>query len=170
MKDLRPISAEELENVFRLIGKDWMLITVKDERQGRVNAMTASWGTLGVLWHKPIAICFIRPQRHTFGLAEQNDRISLAFLGEEYRAALRLCGTKSGRDCDKLEEAGLSSLTLDGVPVIAEAELVLICRKLYVDDIKKDGFLDPSLLSNYPEEDYHRIYVCEIEGAYRKID
>jgi len=168
-KIFEKISVYELESAAKLIGKDWMLITAKDESKGTVNAMTASWGALGVLWNKPIATCFIRPQRYTYGLAEQNERISLAFLGEEYRAALRLCGTKSGRDCDKLAEAGLTCSELDGVPVIAEAELVLICRKLYADDIKKDCFLDEALLGNYPEEDYHRIYVCEIEGVYRKI-
>ena len=80
-----------------------------------------------------------------------------------------MCGTKSGRDCDKLGEAGLTVSDAAGVPVINEAELVLVCRKLYVDDIKKECFLVPSLLANYPQEDYHRVYVCEIEGAYRRI-
>lgn len=162
------ISPLELENAMQKIGKEWMLITARDEDNHRVNAMTASWGCLGVLWGKNICVCFVRPQRHTYELLEKSERCSVAFLGEEFRSALRLCGSKSGRDTDKLRDAGLHTEPLDGVDVIAEADTVLVCRKLYVDDLKKECFLDPALLGNYAAEDYHRIYVCEIEKAYRK--
>ena len=168
IREFREISPLELGNAMKLIGKDWMLITALDEKNGRVNAMTASWGCMGVLWNKNICVCFIRPQRHTYGLVEQNERLSLAFLGEEYREALKLCGARSGRDCDKLAEAGLSAVTVDGVPMIREASLLLSCRKLYVDDLREASFLDPSLLANYKNGDYHRVYVCEIEHAYLK--
>ena len=167
-KIFREISPEELENAMQKIGKEWMLITARDEEQNRVNAMTASWGCLGVLWGKNICVCFVRPQRHTYKLLEAQERCSIAFVGEEWRDALRLCGSKSGRDTDKLAKAGLHTERLDGVDVITEAETVLVCRKLYVDDLKKECFLDPSLLANYAAEDYHRVYVCEIEKAYRK--
>lgn len=162
----REISPLEIGNAMERIGKDWMLIVARDEKNG-ANAMTASWGCMGVLWNKNVAVCFIRPQRYTYGLVESAERISLAFPSADYRAAMTLCGRKSGRDCDKLKEAGLSVEELDGVPVIAEAELNLICRKLYVDDLKKDHFLDETLLSHY-ENDFHRVYVCEIERAYQK--
>ena len=145
-----------------------MLIPVRDENQNRVNAMTASWGTLGVLWNKPVAICFVRPQRHTFGLIEAQDRFSLCFLGEEHRDALKICGTKSGRDCDKLAMCGLTPTETDGVAAIADARVILVCRKLYADDLKEDSFLDRDLLANYAAGDYHRMYVCEIEAAYIK--
>ena len=166
--DFREVSPLMLENAMQKIGKEWMLITTSDKKQHRVNAMTASWGTLGVLWGKDVCICFVRPQRYTYGLMEENGRCSIAFLSEEYRSALRLCGSKSGRDTDKLSESGLSSTELDGVPVIAEAETVLVCRTLYADDLKKASFLDPALLSHYAAEDYHRFYVLEIEKVYRK--
>ena len=164
----RRIAPEELGNAMKMIGKDWMLIVAKDEKENKVNGMTASWGVLGIMWNQPVAVCMIRPQRYTYGLAEAEERMSLAFFSEEYRDALRLCGTKSGRDCDKLAEAGLSTEELDGVPVIREAETVLVCRKLYAGDLIKEGFLDPSLLAHYKQEDYHRMYVCKIEGAYVK--
>lgn len=159
---------KKLKNAIEAIGSDWMLITAKDEAQGRVNAMTASWGCMGVLWSKPVCILFVRPQRHTHSLTEAQDRFSIAFLGEEHRAALRLCGTLSGRDTDKLAEAGLHTETLGGVEVIREAETVLIVKKLYADHLKEASFLDPALLANYKEKDYHRFYVCEIEEAYTK--
>lgn len=155
------ISPYETENALKLIGKDWMLITVPDG--DKVNAMTASWGCLGVLWNKPVAVCFIRPQRHTFGLAENEERFSLCFLDEEYRGAHAICGKKSGRDCDKLAEAGLSTETEDGVPVISESRMALVCKKLYADDIKESAFIDRSLLANYAAGDYHRMYILEIQ-------
>ena len=167
-KNWKEIAPEELGNAMRMIGKDWMLIVARDEKEGKVNGMTASWGFFGVMWNKNVAVCMIRPQRYTYGLAEREDRLSLAFFGEEYRDALRLCGTKSGRDCDKLLESGLHTELVDGVPVVCEADTALICRKLYAGDLLKEGFLDPSLLSHYKQEDYHRMYVCEIEKAYTK--
>ena len=68
MKDFKEISPYEVENAMKLIGKTWMLITANDEENGRANAMTASWGTLGVLWNKCVCTAFIRPQRHTYSL------------------------------------------------------------------------------------------------------
>ena len=170
----RSITPAELgDNFFSRIGEDWMLITAEadtPEGGGHVNAMTASWGAAGILWNKPVAICFIRPQRYTYEIVAHTDRLSLCFFphGEE-RDALRYCGSKSGRDGDKLAATGLSSAyTASGVPYIAEANLVLICRKLYVDDLKASKFLDPSLLANYAAGDFHRMFVCEIEDVLGK--
>ncbi|MBR6755283.1 MAG: flavin reductase, partial [Clostridia bacterium] len=104
-KEIRP---EELNSsVFHDIGTKWMLVSAK-KPDGSVNTMTASWGALGVLWNKNVFICFVRPQRYTHEFTEASDSISIAFFGEEYRDALKLCGTKSGRDMDKIKEAGLS--------------------------------------------------------------
>lgn len=157
----KEISPFETENALKLIGKDWMLITVSDT--DKVNAMTASWGCMGVLWGKPVAFCFIRPQRHTFGLAESADRFSLCFMEEKYRTALTLCGKLSGRDHDKLKESGLSSEEIDSVPVISEARMAIVCKKIYADLLKEESFIDKSLLSNYVAKDYHKMYVLEIE-------
>ena len=167
--DFREITAYELGNSQKMIGKDWMLITVEDKEKGKVNAMTASWGTMGVLWNKCVCICFIRPQRYTYGLAEESERFSLAFFeGDAHRDALRLCGRESGRDMDKLGECGLHTEALDGVSVISEADTVIICRKLYADDLKEECFLDGEALSHYEKKDFHRAYVCEIEKVYVK--
>lgn len=169
MEGFRRISSVELDNALKLIGDDWMLITVKDEESGRANAMTASWGALGVLWHKDVCICFVRPQRHTHKLLAQENRFSVAFLPEEYRDALKLCGTKSGRDTDKLAESGLHTLECDGVPVVAEAQVALICKKLYEDELKEDCFLESEVMATYKAKDFHTFYVCEIEEVYERI-
>ena len=168
---LQHVLPEELtKNPFRMIGKEWMLITAEDPDTHEVNTMTASWGCVGVLWNKPVAVCFIRPQRHTHPIAMKASRLSLSVLPEAYREALRFCGTRSGRDCDKFERAGLTVATVDKAPIICEADTVIICRKLYSDDIRYERFADASIVDKvYAKGDTHRFYVCEIEKILRKI-
>lgn len=163
MDMFKEITPSEASDAIDLIGKEWMLIGAADKKHGNANAMTASWGTIGFLWNRPVCTCFIRPQRYTFGLAKENERLSFSFFGEEHRKALAFCGKESGKDGDKLERAGLSYTMVDGVPVFDSARLTLICRKLYSDEIKKANFIDPSMLKNYPAEDFHTFYICEIE-------
>ena len=164
----RKISPEDIERVIKRIGKDWMLICAYDEENKRTNAMTASWGTMGVLWNKPVCICFVRPERHTHTLLEKNEKFSIAFLSEEYREALRFCGKESGRELDKLGACGLETEEIDGAFAVSDAELALVCKKLYVDELRESSFLDKSLLKNYENGGYHTMYVCEIVGAYLK--
>lgn len=149
------------ENVFNMIGKQWMLITAKNDTN--VNTMTASWGSLGVLWGKPVAICYIRPQRYTFPIVESSDSLSLSFLNEDHREALRICGTLSGRDVDKFTASGLTVSEYNNTPYIDESETVLICKKLYADYLKEDSFTSSEPLLHYQEKDFHKFYICEIE-------
>ena len=149
-----------IDNPFSLIGDDWMLITAATNTE--CNTMTASWGCMGVLWNKPVAFTFVRPQRHTFTLLEGAETYSLSFLPERYRDALRYCGAHSGRDGDKFAATGLSVVTENGTPCIEQARLVLVCRKCYAADLDATHFCDPSLLSHYKANDFHRQYVGEI--------
>ncbi len=161
------ISPYELnENLFHLIDKEWMLITAKNPETGAVNTMTASWGGMGILWNKPVAFIFIRPQRYTLEFVHASEELTLSFFSEEYRDALRLCGRKSGRDCDKIAEAGLH-LT-EGSASFDEARMTVTCRKLYEDTLKECAFIDKSLLSNYAQSDFHRVFICEIKEIVQK--
>lgn len=163
---LQKIDPREIQkNVFSLIGDQWMLIAAGDAE--KCNMMTASWGGLGVLWHKNVATIYVRPQRYTYGLIEKLDTFSLSFFTEEYREQLKLCGSKSGREIDKVKECGLTvEKTAEHTPYFAQAELVLICRKLYYSDLDPAHFLDASIGDNYKNHDYHRMYMGEILSAY----
>jgi len=159
----RKTAPEELaDNPFELIGSDWMLITAGPPEAH--NTMTASWGGLGVLWNRNVCFCVIRPHRYTYEFMERADSFTLSFFDEEFREALELCGTKSGRDIDKAEAAGLTPVagTQDATTYFAEARMVLECRKIYFQDIDPRHFVDPSINDNYPQQDYHRMYVGEI--------
>lgn len=156
------------ENLFRLLDREWMLITARDPETGKINTMTASWGGLGILWNKPVAFVFIRPQRYTHEFTEKAEGMTLSFFSEEYRDALKLCGRVSGRDCDKIKEAGLTPTLIGERAAFAEAHMVMSCRKLYAEDLKESAFVDTALLSNYSAKDYHRMYIVEIEEIIKK--
>ena len=111
MTTFEHVAAKDVDAIFNRIDKQWMLISATDGEH--TNTMTASWGAMGILWHKPVAICFIRPQRYTYSITEKSDYLSLAFLGEEYRQALVFCGRNSGRDGDKFEQSGLTCVTTE---------------------------------------------------------
>lgn len=157
------------QNVFSLIGEQWMLITAGTKE--RCNTMTASWGGLGVLWGKHVATVYIRPQRYTYEFVEKSDCFTLAFFGPEYREALGLCGSKSGRDVDKIAACGFTVAEgVCGAPYFEQAELVLVCKKAYWQDMDPAHFLDPEVDGkHYPGRDYHRIYIGEIVEALKKV-
>lgn len=151
------------DNPFRLIGDQWTLVTAGSADS--FNTMTASWGGVGVLWNKPVATIYIRPQRYTYEFLEKSDTFTLSFFSEQYRSALKLCGAKSGREVDKVKETGLTPVTEEGSVYFDEARLVFVCKKLYFDDIKPENFYTPDLEINYPNRDYHRMYIGEIQKA-----
>lgn len=150
-------------NLIKMLDDEWMLVTARSA-DGRVNTMTASWGGFGVMWGKPVCVCVIRPQRYTLDFVREAKELTLSFLREGHREALALCGKKSGRDGDKIAEAGLHVVNDDAYPYFEEARLVLCGKLLYEDQIKAEAFLDPSLAEKvYPKGDYHFVFVCEIE-------
>lgn len=153
-------------NPFQMIGKDWALVTAGDETG--CNTMTVSWGNMGIMWNKNIVTVFIRPQRYTKEFLDRFDNFTLSFYEESSREALKLCGSKSGRDLDKIKAAGLTPVHENGTTYFEEARLVLECKKIYLDKIRPEGFLDPSIQKNYPENDYHLIYMGEITRVLQK--
>ena len=165
--DFIEISPYDLtQNPFKLIGKDWMLITA--EADGKINTMTASWGGVGILWNKPVAFLFIRPTRHTFSFTEKSEYLTLNFLPEQYRKELSYCGTVSGRDENKIEKCGFT-VKKDVAPYFEEADTVFICKKHYGDMICADGFIHPEMIEScYADKNYHKLYIVEIEKVLKK--
>ena len=155
--------ADYQSRIFQVIDKQWMLVTAQ-KPDGKVNTMTASWGGMGTLWNKPVVMVFIRPQRYTLEFIEASERFTLSFLNDSHRKALALLGSKSGRDGDKIAEAGLHVMDMDGVPAFTEAETVFVCRKLYRQQMEPGAFIDAKIDAEcYPDGDYHWVYVAEVE-------
>lgn len=165
MSAFKEIAPTEIkENPFELIGNDWALVT--SGTADKFNTMTVSWGGVGIMWGKPVTFTFIRPQRYTFEFMENNDYFSMSFFNEEQRDALKFCGSKSGRDLDKVKETGLSpAFTENGVPYFEEAKLVLICKKMYSQFLNEESITDPQSVNKWYDNDYHKMYISEIVKA-----
>ncbi|MBR2715251.1 MAG: flavin reductase [Ruminococcus sp.] len=151
---------------FELIGKDWMLLTAGNE--DKYNTMTASWGGLGVLWNKNVVFAFVRPQRFTYDFMKENEYFSCSFFKEDHRAALSYCGKYSGRDVDKAKECNLSANFSEDAPFFDEADTVIICKKLYVQQMSEEFIIENSIKANYSGDDYHYVFVGEIVKVLKK--
>lgn len=149
----------DLENSFKLMGKDWTLITAK--AGNKINTMTASWGGFGYLWNKNVAFIFVRPQRYTYEFIENSGFFTLSFFDEEHRQKLNYLGKNSGRDMDKIKESGLTPLHEKELAYFREAKLVLVCKKIFRQELDPKGFIDEKIDEFY-KNDYHTMFVGEI--------
>lgn len=154
-------------NPFSKIGKEWFLVTAGDIE--KFNTMTASWGFMGVMWNKNCAITVIRPQRYTKEFIDNSKYFTMSFFGEDCRDALKFCGANSGRDCDKMEKTGLIPVEIENAVTFSQAEMVLVCKKLYVQEMTEDSFVDKTLCDvNYKSGDFHVAYYGEVVKAFVK--
>lgn len=158
----KEVKAEELElNPFEKIGREWLLITAGDGEKS--NTMTASWGAMGVMWGKNAVTVYIRPQRYTKEFIDREELFTISVLPESLRKALNYCGTVSGKGIDKIKEAGLTPYPVEGTVGIQEADLIMVCRKMYHDVIKPECFdVKENDEKWYPERDYHMMYIAEV--------
>lgn len=164
MSKFREITHDQFEHSpFKLLDKDWMLITA--EMDGRVNTMTASWGGFGVMWNKSVVYVVIRPQRYTKEFVDQSSTFSLSFFDKSYKKQLGYLGSVSGRDTDKIKTSDLTVINAEdnGTPYFEEANMIVLCKKLYAQEIKPEYFIEQGLDAKfYPDQDYHTLYIAEV--------
>ena len=158
--------------ILQALDKGILLTTKVD---GQVNSMTIGWGKLGIEWGRPIFVVYVRESRYTKEMLEKNPEftINVPLNGCDKRI-LSVCGTKSGRDLDKIRELGL---TLEepktiSVPAIRELPLTLECKVVYRQD-QDPAAIDQKATDRYypknvqfPHGDYHTAYFGEITAAY----
>ena len=162
---------KEAGHILENVGKGVLMTTAAD---GKVNTMTIGWGTLGIQWKKPIFIAFVRQSRYTKELLDKNPEFTVNIpYGEYDKSILGICGTRSGKDIDKIQELGLSLEEPEtvSVPGIRQLPLTLECKVIYTQ--KQDLSALPQELIDrfYPQvdasgfRDYHIAYYGEILGA-----
>ncbi|MCX5794119.1 MAG: flavin reductase [Elusimicrobia bacterium] len=144
-------------------------LVVQDET-GRPNPMTIGWALAGVVWGEPIMTVLVRPSRHTFGLLERSRRFSVC-VPEEGQLAdeLAFCGSKSGRDCDKVESLGLKvGPGLErGVSVLEGCGLAFECETVHKTQVLPET-LDADIIAGYyPQGDFHSIFNGRILRSYK---
>lgn len=136
----------------------------------KVNSMTIGWGTLGVIWERPVFVAYVRQQRYTREMLDQCREFTINVpVGDFPRRALGVCGSKSGRDMDKIAAAGLTPVEPEviGVPGLKEFPLTLECRAIYRQEQESDQFNDEITRQFYTiETGDHICYYGEIVAAY----
>lgn len=171
MMSFEELSISELKVSPDAFGRDWMALAVGNGNS--YNAMTIAWGNIGSLWDKydtnrheifPTATVYVRPQRYTKEFMDRESLFTICWFGKnEGRHALAYLGSHSGRDEDKVRNAGLTPVFDRGTVYFQEAKLVIICRKLYHARLVEEGFVDRKIVEkNYPQRDFHEMYVGEI--------
>ena len=147
-------------DIFSQFDKKWALLSAGTK--GNHNAMTISWGGMGTLWNKPVVTVYVRPERYTNEFMNDNEYFTVSFYPEEYRGALALLGTKSGREIDKDAESGLTLKDLGKATTYEEAEVTFLCKKIYHQDMDVEKFPGDVVDSLYKTAGVHRMYIGEV--------
>lgn len=169
MAGYRKLSADKIPgNFVKMLSEDWMLITAGNK--DKFNMMTASWGGFGVLYNKPVVFCFINPARYTYKIMEtQGDTFTLTFYTEMYRDALNYCGTKSGKDEDKVKGSGLTPVQMpNGSMAFEQAWMIIECKKLVSQSLNPDAINDNEVKANWLDKPMHKMYIGEIVNVWVK--
>lgn len=151
-------------NVFDNFDDGWMLVSAGTT--DNYNTMTASWGGVGFIWTKPVFFLVIRKNRYTAEFLEANETFTCAYFPNEYKDALALCGSKSGRDIDKAKETGLTVEAVPGYDAVTfkEAKQTFVCKKVLHQPLEESCFDDKELFKEfYTEEEPHILFIGTIE-------
>lgn len=146
--------------IFGLFDKKWALLTAGDEN--KFNTMTISWGGLGTIWNKPVATVYVRESRYTHEFMDNNEYFTVSFYPEDCKKQLGVLGSKSGRDIDKIHDSGLTPVKAGDSVSFKEAELTLVCRKLFMQRLEEKNMPDDIVKKFYSTHDLHDMYIGEV--------
>lgn len=143
--------------------RNWALVTAKNKDSH--NSMVIGWGTLGVLWRKNVAIVFVREDRYTYEFIENAKEFTISFYENDYAEALKIYGSKSGRDFNKDQEANFHPVEVLNTVTYEEAKMTLVCRKMYQTRMNDEDFTDyvpADFYQNIDKSVRHHMYIGEI--------
>jgi flavin reductase (DIM6/NTAB) family NADH-FMN oxidoreductase RutF len=144
------------------------LLMVTTGADGKPNVMTIGWGTVGILWSKPVFVVLVRPSRYTYSRLEEVNEFTVNVPPEELAKAALHCGTFSGRDNDKFKDMGLTAISgkMVKVPIIEECIMHYECRVVHENDVIPEALQKTIINDAYPQGDFHRIYAGQILATY----
>ena len=147
-------------DIFKQFDKKWALLTAGKEKE--FNTMTISWGGLGTIWNKPVATVYVRESRYTHEFMDNNDYFTVSFYPEQYKKTLGVLGSVSGRTMDKINASGLTPVKAGDSVSFKEAELTLVCRKLFMQRLEEKNMPDDIVKKLYSTHDLHDMYIGEV--------
>ena len=154
-------------DIFSQFDKKWALITAGNKDS--FNTMTISWGGMGTIWNKPVVTAYVRTSRYTHEFIDREDYFTVSFFPEEYKKTLGVLGSKSGRDMDKMHDSGLTAKVLENSVTFEEAELTLVCKKLFKQTLSKDNIVESETAARafYNTDAEHDMYIGEVVDIIR---
>ena len=152
-------------DIFNQFDKKWALLTAGTE--GDFNTMTISWGGLGTIWNKPVASVYVRESRYTHDFMDANEYFTVSFYPEEYKKVLGVLGSTSGRDMDKMNASGLTAVKAGESMSFAEAEVTLVCKKLFRQQLLGENIPEEIVTTAYADGDWHDLYIGEVVDIIR---
>ena len=147
-------------DILNVFDKQWALLTAGTEEN--FNTMTISWGGLGTLWNKPVTTVYVRTSRYTHEFMDESEYFTVSFFPEKYRKVLGVLGSKSGRDMDKAHDSGLTPVSAGASMFFREAEVTLVCRKLYRQLLDVNAMPETVARQMYEGQAPHDMYIGEI--------
>jgi len=155
---------DHFAEVMKIMSTRGVLLATWKEPGKVANAMTIGWGMIGSVWSRPIWQVVVRPSRFTYTLLEPERFFSVNVLPKSLNRALTLCGTASGRDRDKLADAGLTVEVgaAVGAPIIRESIISYECHVVHANDFIPEAMIPDIRAGSYPSGDYHRIFWGQI--------
>ena len=159
--------SEIFDNVIDEFKRKAAIVTAR-KKDGSYNMCTIAWGSIGELWSKDVVTVYVKQNRYTDEFLKEDDYFTVTFFHEDQKDILRICGTKSGRDIDKVKECNLTPIVLDNGITFEGYRRVYLCRKIYQCPFNKDGFVNSDDIINryYKDEPFHNFYVGEIIKVY----
>lgn len=169
---------EYLPDIIKELSKGILLST---KNGNKTNTMTIGWGQIGIEWGKLFFTAYIRHGRYTHEMIEESKEFTISVplnRTPEIAKAIGYCGYKTGRNCDKIQEAGLTKV--DGIkvnsPAIKELPLTIECKVIYQQEQDETKIPKEEFEKFYPKEipsdnpranrDMHTVYYGEIVNAY----
>ena len=140
------------------------VLLVSHGKEGLPNVMAIGWGTIGIIWQKPMFVVLVRPSRHTYKLIEETGEFTVNIVPRQLKEVVQYCGTVSGRDHNKFKEKQLTAIPSKKVkaPIIKECILHFECRVVHKNDLIPSELEKSIIPALYPKGDFHRVYFGEI--------
>lgn len=153
-------------DTFSQFDKKWALLTAGTK--DKFNSMTISWGGTGTLWGKPVATTYVRTSRYTHEFMDDNDYFTISFFPEDMKSMLGVFGSKSGRDIDKMNYEGLTAKEAGESVTFEEAELTLVCKKLFKQKLDEANMPKEVVEAFYSGDASHDMYIGEVVELIKK--
>lgn len=162
-----------LTETLKMFGRGGLLLASADA-QGKPNAMTIGWGTIGIIWSRPVFCVLVRPATYTYGLIEITGDFTVNVPTTSLLDDVMYFGTVSGRDEDKFKVRGLTATPgkLVKSPIIEECVIHYECKVVHKNDVLPDRLADEIRdgIYRHLNGSFHRIYFGEILAVYADAD